>query len=179
MSGHWAEAKTGVITLPDDDPIVFTIFQDWLYGQGLKLNQGLELDPSQAADASLLLGLWIFGDKVQVPDFQNAAIEALRNRITNPPRHFKLKDIQFAFEHTADGSPLRKLIMDLYVWESSLDGSIGKFLDEAYPKPFITGVVKGYFHQFPRPGPRSIQNKRPYAVNAELYHVRKPDIVIS
>lgn len=164
-SGNWAEAKTGVVHLPDDDPRVFEVFQDWIYGARLGLMSG------QDVDTSLLLALWVFGDKVQVPGFQNAAIEALRDRTCNPPRQFKLKDIKFAFENTAEESPLRKIIIDLYVWESSIDGSISNWLDEAYPKSFIAGVVEGYCVQFQRPGPIKLKKERPYAENAKRYHV--------
>ncbi|KAL8694755.1 MAG: hypothetical protein Q9218_000681 [Villophora microphyllina] len=173
ITGKFEEAETGVIKLPNDEPRVFDIFQDWLYNNSNKAV--LNLGPFDAGDVSLLLALWVFGDKYQVPGFQNAAMEALRTRTINEPRIFRLKDIQFAFGNTLDESPLRKFIVDLYVWEGAIGESIGKFLEEAYPNAFITGVVQGYTTQFARPSPKTVKNNRPYASNATRYYIHDHD----
>ncbi|KAL8727409.1 MAG: hypothetical protein Q9166_006081 [cf. Caloplaca sp. 2 TL-2023] len=172
MSGNWAEGKTGVVNLPDDDPKVFEVFSDWLYGERL------ELDPVQAGDIAFILAIWIFGDKVQAPAFQNAAIEALRAAAMNPPRSFKLKDIQTAFENTAEGSPLQKLIVDLYVWECPLGGLMAKFIHEDYPQAFIIQFADGYFQNFQRPAPKTVKTNRPYNQHAQHYYVPFPGISV-
>ncbi|KAL8700404.1 MAG: hypothetical protein Q9224_000986 [Gallowayella concinna] len=169
MSGNWVEAQTGIINLSADDPEVFEVFQNWLYGHDL----GLVGD--QVEDTSLILSLWVFGDKIQVPDFQNAAIEALRSAVVPPLPHtrtFRLQDIQTAFEHTGEGSPLRKFIVDLYVWDGPLTGLMVKLLEEDYPKAFIIQLFDAYTNTFQRP--KNIKDRRPYGANAEQYHVRYP-----
>lgn len=60
-TGTWDEAKTSIVNLPEDDPKIFGIFQDWVYGEEL------ELDPDQAADIALILAIWVFGDKSKLP----------------------------------------------------------------------------------------------------------------
>ncbi|KAL8753187.1 MAG: hypothetical protein Q9199_005233 [Rusavskia elegans] len=169
MNGSWEEAKSNIINLPADEPQVYEIFQNWLYGAGLDLELG------QTKDMSLLLSLWIFGDKVQVPWFQNAAIEALRIAIIEPPREFRLKDIQTAFENSGEGSPIRKLIVDGYVWEGSLKGLMDKFQDEGYPKAFITQFFEGYVEAFPRPSTQTVKKNRPYGLTAQRYYVHYLD----
>lgn len=169
MSGNWPEAKTGIINLPDDDPDVFDVFQNWLYGHGLVL------DGDQMNDTAFILSLWVFGDKVQVHGFQNCAIEALRSAIIQPSaRSFRLKDIQVAFANSGEGSPLRKLIVDLYVWEVQLNGLMPKLLVEDYPHDFIIQFIEGYFRAFPRPSPKSIKDKRPYGMDAQHYYINFP-----
>ena len=168
LNGNWEEAKSNTINLRADDPQVFEIFQNWLYGVNL------ELDSDQTKDISLLLSLWIFGDKIQVAEFQNAAIEGLRYATVERPRIFRLKDIETAFENSGEGSPIRKLIVDLYVWEGPVHGQMKKFLEEGYPQAFIAQVFEGYVDTFPRPGWQTVRNKRPYGANAMPYYIRFP-----
>ena len=165
ISGNWTEAKTGVVNLPNDEPRIFEIFQSYIYAGSL------DLLPEQVSDASLLVALWVFADKMQFPGLQNAAIEALRHQACNPPSHFRLKDLQYAFDNTTEASPLRKFITDLYVWDAAIDVSISTWLEERYPKAFIVGVVEGYCRQFLRPGLKTLAGKRPYAMNARLYYM--------
>ncbi|KAL8673488.1 MAG: hypothetical protein Q9168_002094 [Polycauliona sp. 1 TL-2023] len=165
MNGNWEEAKTNVINLPAHEPVVFEIFQNWLYSVDLNLEHDQKMQPS------LMLKLWIFGDMTQVPGFQNAALEGLRTAILGPPYEFRLKDIQTAFEHSGEGSPLRRLIVDMYVWEGPLDGLMDKFLDEKYPRAFITQVFEGYVHTFPRFAPATVKKNRPYNGSAQQYYV--------
>ncbi|KAL8873768.1 MAG: hypothetical protein Q9174_000807 [Haloplaca sp. 1 TL-2023] len=166
-SGNWTEAKTGVVNLPYDEPRIFEIFQGYIYAGSL------DLRAEQASDASLLVALWVFADKLQFPGLQNQAIEALRRQqACTSPREFRLKDIQYAFDNTTEASPLRKFIIDLYVWEALIVGSISGWLEDGYPRAFIVGVVEGYCQQFPRPGLKTLLAKRPYTTNAGLYHMR-------
>ncbi|KAL8857304.1 MAG: hypothetical protein Q9178_006070 [Gyalolechia marmorata] len=168
LNGNWEEARSNTINLRADDPKVFEIFVNWLYGVNL------ELDSDQSKDISLLLNLWIFGDKIQVADFQNAAIEWLRYATSERPRVFRLKDIETAFENSAEGSPIRKLIVDQYIWEGPLYGQMKKFMEEGYPQVFIAQVFEGYVDAFPRPGWQTVRNKRPYGANALPYYIRFP-----
>ncbi|KAL8665497.1 MAG: hypothetical protein Q9202_002202 [Teloschistes flavicans] len=169
LTGNFEEAKTGLVQLHDDDPEVFDIFQNWLY------KQDLGLDASQCVRFTLLLSLWVFGDKVQVPSFQDAAIEALRDRTINTPRIIRLKDVLYVYENTSHESPLRQFIVDLYVWEGAIGESIEKFFDEGYPHAFIISIVQGYYAEFHRPSAKTVKNNRPYAQNAEKYHMENRD----
>ncbi|KAI4201797.1 MAG: hypothetical protein LQ350_002997 [Teloschistes chrysophthalmus] len=170
VNSDFAEGKTGVVKLPDDEPEVFEIFQNWLY------RDHLELTSVEASKMTLLLGLWVFGDKIQAPGFQNAAIEALRDRTVGSPRIFRLKDILFAYNNTPSASALREFIVDLYVWEGAIGESIEKFLNEDYPCDFIASVVQGYTKQFGRPSAKVVKNNRPYAHNAEKYYTPIPAV---
>ncbi|KAL9582618.1 MAG: hypothetical protein Q9212_003197 [Teloschistes hypoglaucus] len=170
INSDFAEGTTGVVHLPDDEYEVFEIFQNWLY------RDKLELTSAEAAKMTLLLGLWVFGDKIQAPGFQNAAIEALRDRTVGTPRIFRLKDILFAFGNTLTKSPLRQFIVDLYVWEGAVGESIEKFLHEGYPSEFIVSVVQGYTKQFHRPSAKVVKNNRPYAQSAEKYYIWVPAV---
>lgn len=170
-TGNWDEAKTGIINLPADDPQVFEIFLDWLYQRKLDLN------PYQAQNLSLILALWIFGDKRQAPAFQNAVAELLRTFANNHPT-VSPEVIDFAFENTVEGSPLRTFLTDIFVWQYSIAILVRRTLDEAcYPKAFVLGVVERFFNLFPRPNPNAIMKSRPYVANARVYYVPEQEVL--
>ncbi|KAL9045896.1 MAG: hypothetical protein Q9214_001145 [Letrouitia sp. 1 TL-2023] len=164
LAGPWTEAETGIVNLPSDIPNVFEAFQAWLYAQTL------ELDETQESDATFLMKLQVFGERMVVPDFQNAAMDALRLVKLNskPPALFKPSEIEYAYENTSAGSPLRKLITDFYVWEANMLIFIDNFALDSYPMAFVVDVTKGYVTQFPRPKKSST---KPYVAVPELYHV--------
>ena len=168
MNGNWEEAKSDIINLPADEPEVYEVFQNWLYGVDLNL------ELAQSKDVSLLLKLWIFGDKIQVPSFQNAAMDGLRLATIEPPRIIRRSEVATAFAHSGEGSPLRKFIVDIYVWEGSLYGLMDRFLDEAYPKAFITQFFEAYVDAFPRPAHPTVKKNRPYGYSAHHYHIQYP-----
>lgn len=165
LGGSWAEAETGIVNLPTDIPDVFETFQAWLY------TQTLELDETQESDVTFLMELQAFGDKMAVPEFQNAAMDALRLAKLNskPLTLFKLSEIEFAYQHTRADSPLRKLITDMYVWEAHMLTFIDNLAKNSYPMAFVVDVTKGYVTQFPRP--KKSSTLKPYVVAPENYFV--------
>ena len=84
--GRWAEARTGVVDLPDDSPEISMGFQKWLYCQYFDViefdEHGCTIDPSNTNDSTrgegdkgddrdedeakgrFLVDSYIFGDKI-------------------------------------------------------------------------------------------------------------------
>lgn len=164
LEGSWTEAETGVVKLPLDSPVVFETFQAWLY------SQNLELDEAQESDVLFLMKLQVFGDKVQVPEFQNAALDALRLlKLNSKPFQplFKPSEIAYACQNMSADSPLRKLLTDLYVWEAYMPTFIDNFAQGSYPLDFVLDVTKGYVIQFPRP--KKASAPKPYIATPGHY----------
>ena len=165
-TGNWDEARTGIINLPNDDPEVFEIFENWLYGQRL------DLEEDQAKSTPFILKLWVFGDKVQVPEFQNAVMEALKTRSTGSDPPLTPSDIRFVYESTTDESPLRRLIVDMAIWHYPIFDIIKDMLDqECYPKVFLSAVIERYHAQFPLRALQQYHNAKPYFANIQSYYV--------
>ncbi|KAL9611629.1 MAG: hypothetical protein Q9167_003744 [Letrouitia subvulpina] len=165
LTGSWSEAESGIVNLPSDSTDVFAVFEEWLY------SQTLQLEDTQENNVIFLMELHVFGDKVAVPEFQNAAMNALRFAKLNTQKTglFKVSEIEYAYQHTSAGSPLRQFITDIYVWEANMLVFTDNFAIDSYPMAFVVDVIKGYVTQFPRPKKSSIP--KPYVAALEHYMV--------
>ena len=107
LKGDFKEAHEQNINMPDEDVDTFTCFQIWLYSKELPLTDisGEELDEVDFVD------LYIFGEARDIPEFQNAVMDAL---ITKDATSTAVTTgaIRRIYEHTSKTSPLRKLILD-------------------------------------------------------------------
>lgn len=103
--GRFAESVDNMISLPEEDVEVFKAFKTWIYTKGLP---GL-LDDEKCV-SELLSRLWCFGDRREIPAFQNECIKAIiagmkSSNIVPTPW------LEYIYEYTMPGSPLRRLII--------------------------------------------------------------------
>lgn len=136
LEGHFRESVEQVLEMPEEDPTVFRSFQLWVYTKSI-LEEGENLD---AVAWRLLIDLYIFGDRYDIPILQDEAIDLLIdkrdafNKI--PASHFG-----YVYHNTPERSPLRKLCVDWsahgirpYLW-------FEKGIRHWYPKKFLIDLI--------------------------------------
>ncbi|KAL2044448.1 hypothetical protein N7G274_003153 [Stereocaulon virgatum] len=144
LDGHFAEAKSAVIELPEEDVIMFKRFQLWTYTNRL-LEEG---EGEREVAWGTLAGLYIFGEARGIPTLQNTAIDlmidkqAAENIIPTTLLHR-------VYQRLPEDSPLRTLMVD---WCSSLGGLDTWFLNDdtrdQCPKDFLFDLtVALYLHK--------------------------------
>lgn len=118
-----------IIQLPDDDPEAIRAMVSWLYNDKVCLPTSLKEDKSKhgegATSEGVLKGPWalfvrlfIIGDKYDMPDLKNDAIDALitfwtLNVTSNDA--IPVEIINYSYENTAkDDSPLRQLLIRIF-----------------------------------------------------------------
>lgn len=100
-----------MVTLPEDDPVLFKIFITWLYARRLRVN--LPDGRDTPCQALTLVQLFVFGDVRGIPALRNDVIDAFVKE-----RHTVHKEvIPYLYENTPESSPLRKLFVDLINWQ--------------------------------------------------------------
>ena len=153
MQGTWIEAKRGLVELPDDSPVIFWVFQNWLYSQQLRL------EDSQEQDYLLHINMFIFGDKIGVPAFQNAALDRLPGIFSHlailPPDGA----IKRTFSGTVTKSPLRELLVDIWINSS---GRVVALMMQCYPQEFLAELVTKLM------GKKSMEVRK---IETSFYHV--------
>ena len=112
LRGEWKEAQERTIPLPEDDPKVFSVYQQWLYG-GL-IHTRYDNTRSKTDDEyEILVKAYILGEKIMDQDFKdsiaNAIVEKLRLL-----RRFDTGLTSLVFDNTPSASPLRLLWLDAY-----------------------------------------------------------------
>lgn len=125
---NWKEGQEGIIRLPDDDPEVLELYEEWLYEGKIFSQDEQQVEDSDESD--LLIKAFVFGEKIQDGRFRDAAIDCLiaclNSKDENRYKWFPTEQgIDMVYEGTPPGSPLRRLMVDMHVYygeESWFDG---------------------------------------------------------
>ena len=112
LRGEWKEAQERIIPLPEDDPDVFSVYQQWLYGSLVytRHNNGLSTPDDEYRT---LVRAYILGEKFMDQDFKDAIADAIVEKLRTL-RRFDSGLTDLVFENTPSTSPLRRLWMDAY-----------------------------------------------------------------
>ena len=108
--------------MPEDQPEYFELFNRFLYtGQIFSAKNG-DFQPKDNGaqidrEWSLLIGSWVFGDKVLSPSFKDALIDALVSKIVNTGRY--LTRAEYIYHKSTSGSAIRRLIVDIAIYKWS------------------------------------------------------------
>ena len=174
--GTWAEARTGVVDLPDDDPKIFEIFEHWLYTSILRINipnyfteddehededkQEDELDDdsydsdedlsnSESGEAMLhrLAQIVLFADKFGAPDLCNAAIDAMKQAWDNNAG-LTTTTVRLIYQNTTDTASIRRLVIHMIAHEMTESGvkNVIRKL-ETLPFPFVSALVYAFYRR--------------------------------
>lgn len=112
LRGQWKEAQERTINLPEDDPDVFSVYQQWLYG-GL-IHTCCDNSFSRTDDEyETLAKAYILGEKFMDHDFKDAVTDAIVDKLRSL-RRFDTGLTTLVFNNTPSGSTLRRLWMDAY-----------------------------------------------------------------
>lgn len=110
LTGKFREAEDQVVTLDDEEPETFRMFNAWLYTDVL-----VEDSDPLAISWSSMFNIYIFAEKRIIPLLQNAAIDAIIR--ASKKENFPSEEIRHAWAMTGEKSSLRKLLVDLRLYE--------------------------------------------------------------
>lgn len=134
LSGKWKEAETGHFDLKDEEVDVFERFVFWL-------NTRRPTDETLSLTADLIIRLWLFADRREIPLLMNQMIAYLKNYITENS-YLPDECLNLVYESTLLGSPLRRMLIASFA--SLCDQST--FEDEAcfklWPKEALWDLTK-------------------------------------
>ena len=121
FSGECRESSERCMALPEDDPETVERFMQWLYSKSLGLTKGVSLETWDERHWQLVR-LNTFADKFDVDLLKNSIIDEmfmgsnqLDSCLPDPPM------IEYIYENTTAKSSLRKLIVEIYVWQIDYD----------------------------------------------------------
>lgn len=112
LRGQWRESQSCLITLSDDDPHVFSVYQRWLYNGKIYTSTG-ETAVDTEEEYGLLVRACILGEKFLDPDFKDAVIDAIIEKIGSQQR-LNICLSKLVFDNTSAASPLRRLWVTIY-----------------------------------------------------------------
>ena len=103
--------------LPDDDPITFNCFVQWLY----KGSYTLPPNPSEESAENFMLPIrvLVFSDKYGIPALKICVLEALQIYFTGPDHVVWSPSeaaIKYAYDNTCRGSGIRRFLVHWYTY---------------------------------------------------------------
>ena len=101
--------------MPDDDPIVFRLWVQWLFTSAIA-----------SPTSNELVKAWILGDKLGCPIFQNTIMMGLLEYYSPGKGNRMVELMRVAYEGSAPGSKLRKWAVNLFIFETrkNQDGTL-------------------------------------------------------
>ncbi|OQN95406.1 hypothetical protein B0A48_18592 [Cryoendolithus antarcticus] len=121
VKNEWNSGQHHRIPLPDDIPLVADLYIQWLYANKIFSQQLPEEEGEEGKEFGLLVDGFLFGEKIQDGHFKNALIDALIQSVRaldlsgTPWRPIK-RWVDQAYKGTTNGSPLRRLLVDLHAF---------------------------------------------------------------
>ncbi|KAK4695923.1 hypothetical protein P7C71_g1920, partial [Lecanoromycetidae sp. Uapishka_2] len=142
FDGRFNEAKSKVLVLSEDDPEVFKRFQLWVYTDKV-------LEKGEAyGDISwtTLIELYVFGSIRGITDLQNAVVDILIDK-SKSDNEVPTGDLQYIYNNTPEGSPLRRLLIDWTVFKGVLTSEswFSEDLRCVYPADFLFDVASAQY----------------------------------
>lgn len=92
----------------------------------MKYPVDMDQEDQVPSETAILVSLYVFGEKIQDVSFRDAVIDALVHAVSTPDKEGRLwypsgSTISAAYEGTPSGSPLRKLLVDFFVFHGGSD----------------------------------------------------------
>jgi hypothetical protein len=135
FNGSFIEATEKKIDLFDIDHKVFEYFHAWLYTRKLIPENN---EPLKWAD---LIGLWIFGDRFQMPMLQNCIMDEIF-AMYDRKESLSLHILKAVYQDTIDGSPLRKAMMEILAYNTELGDENGSSMTAGCRKFFTLEILQ-------------------------------------
>lgn len=112
LSGRWTAAEDDAIRLETETPRTFERFVSWLY------TRSITDDDDEKANCQLIIDLWLFADRREIPLLMNEMLDALKDRIVTE-KTIPTTLLGTIYDHTAPGSALRRMIVHAIVTTAS------------------------------------------------------------
>ena len=140
LSGKRKESALRTVHLPNDEPEMIAIYVHWLYRGTLPVSCD---DSGIDTEYTNLVKAYILGDRLLDFKFQNAAIDAIIEKVRTPERdntrwYPGLDVIIYAYANTTESALIRELFVDLYFY-----GGKSAWLDKwiTAPQPFLLSLA--------------------------------------
>lgn len=139
------------IDLEDDDPSIFAIYVEWL-NSGFIYSMASDTQKNDTEFKSLVRA-YVLGDKLMDHGFKNTVIDAFIEKL-NSDGKLDLELPLLIYELTARGSPLRRLLVDIYVSTAASSWFSGENLKHNSHPDFLLDFSRAQLDQRGEKGER-------------------------
>ncbi|GIZ37637.1 hypothetical protein CKM354_000107900 [Cercospora kikuchii] len=153
LNRQWIEGQEKKVNLPDDDPLIFSIYADWLFtGKIASKPEQLEQPeyevnwPDVSEEQIIQAELYVLGEKLMDDAFCDCILRALvevgkmKAWIGHEGYMPCRTAIRIIYNGTTHDSPMRKFLVDMYGYHGGKE-SFTEANVYGYPQEFLAGLV--------------------------------------
>lgn len=158
FNGYFQEAASQVVTLEEEQPKLFDLVNYWLYSSAIRI-------PSEAKRPreiqSILVELWLFGDRRGMPALQNHTLDALHQSVIDLWDFGDAILIGPLFERSPEDAKIRDWLVEAFATFGSAK-RLDKYLNnvrntgERWPSPSFLFKLARRLIDVAEDGPRSL-----------------------
>jgi len=121
LDSKWIEGETKRVSLPEDDPSIFSGFLQWAYTRKI-IHSASQTDKGTAEEIyHEFAKLYVLADKLGVVALKNRVIDEISQLEQATGLGFPSIRYQYVYENTAQGSLLRQYLVDLLAERAGVD----------------------------------------------------------
>lgn len=135
----FVEARTGTVTLDDEEPRIFKRFNAWLYTGNLLYDE----ETIEKIHYSRLFEQYIFAAKRLIPGLQNACIDAVIHKFDVDTQLPLIEHTVKLWDNTSESSPMRKLVVDYFAAYGDMADYFARDDEvDKHSKDFLASLVR-------------------------------------
>ncbi|KAL1879105.1 hypothetical protein VTK73DRAFT_7329 [Phialemonium thermophilum] len=141
------------LELPGEDPKLFAVVVRWVYGVTFAKRCDLATMGTSSLTVRERMALYILACKLDIEGLKNAAVDLVYDHFhagLNPGdkrRCPDMRDVQYVFDHTPEGSPLRRLLIVtslFYLFSVKDPGEAGIELPQSWKAVLVSNGEIGF-----------------------------------
>ncbi|CBX98424.1 hypothetical protein IAQ61_010516 [Plenodomus lingam] len=150
LSGNWKEALERHVVLPEDDPSTFKKYIHLLYTGKLAIIPNLTPSIETIGEEfDALAHLYVLAEKLLDTETKKTVLKAMLAASRVPRLDGTIfspgfTTIEIIYEGTSAGSPMRKVLVDLYVYRAHRDSVTSFGNDKVYPLEFYQELTRAF-----------------------------------
>ncbi|KAF4624291.1 hypothetical protein G7Y89_g13882 [Cudoniella acicularis] len=122
FSSGFIESEEGHATLPDEDPAIFSLFVEWLYGNGRLSPVDISKSTTSSGPVIDRIKLYGFAERICLIELADYLMTNLISNLRHYERSPSKEGMKLAYVETRQGSPLRKYMANSLYFIMKFDG---------------------------------------------------------
>ncbi|KAI4693231.1 uncharacterized protein J4E88_001602 [Alternaria novae-zelandiae] len=174
---EWTAPTPRPIDLSDELPEIFHLYVQWLYSGKIAVeimsssDSDTEVRKHENVDYHSLIQSYILGEKLMDTTFQNAVLQCLIECVEQADCFPGDRTIKTAYKRTIKHSPLRKLLVDFWVWHGDSEGAADD-MNLSLGTDFTNDLLKAMLEARPSPDTSAEKVQPPWLTHPEIYSIK-------
>jgi hypothetical protein len=174
---EWTASTPRPIDLSDEDPKIFQFYVQWLYSGTVAIqtrfinNSDAEGGLCGIVDKCSLIESYLLGEKLMDTAFQNAVMQGLIQCVKREESYPINSVIKRVYERTTTKSPLRRLLVDFWLWNGSSTWMCS-YMNRELGTEFMNDLICALLEKRPDPDSPGKELGAPWLMNPEAYAVK-------